>query len=238
MRLVNFCFAVLAGLVLVGSALGAPDPGSAAWPTGTAVVSYESERALAAALERQPARVARRIGSLRVVALRPQGNVERYARLIGAEPGIVRVERTATRVSRAEPALFSPQPGLPYQWQYSAVRADQVPAAVAQAAAGLTIAVIDTGADLSAPDLSAKAPQTYSIRKRLADVPDANGHGTFVAALAAGSSTNGDGIAGVGGEAGLMVVQAGGATGAFTDVDEVVEPPRLRLTILAPWSTA
>lgn len=221
MRLVNrFCFAVLAGLVLVGSALGAPDPGSAAWPTGTAVVSYESERALAAALERQPARVVRRIGSLRVVALRPQGNVERYARLIGAEPGIVRVERTATRVSRAEPALFSPQPGLPYQWQYSAVRADQVPAAVAQAAAGLTIAVIDTGADLSAPDLSAKAPQTYSIRKRLADVPDANGHGTFVAALAAGSSTNGDGIAGVGGEAGLMVVQAGGATGAFTDVDE------------------
>ena len=142
MRLVNrFCFAVLAGLVLVGSALGARDPGaSAAWPSGTAVVSYESEQALAAALDRHPARVVRRIGALRVAALLPQGNVERYARLIGAEPGIVRVERAATRVSRAEPALFSPQPGLPYQWQYSAVHADQVPAAVAQAAAGLTIA--------------------------------------------------------------------------------------------------
>ena len=222
MRLVNrFCFAVLAGLVLVGSALGARDPGaSAAWPSGTAVVSYESEQALTAALDRHPARVVRRIGALRVAALLPQGNVERYARLVGAEPGIVRVERTTMRVSRAEPALFSPQPGLPYQWQYSAVHADQVPAAVAQAAAGLTIAVIDTGADLGAPDLSAKAPQTFSVRKRLADVPDANGHGTFVAALAAGSSTNGDGIAGVGGEAGLMVVQAGGPTGAFTDVDE------------------
>ena len=222
MRLVNrFCFAVLAGLVLVGSALGARDPGaSAAWPSGTAVVSYESEQALTAALDRHPARVVRRIGALRVAALLPQGNVERYARLVGAEPGIVRVERTTMRVSRAEPALFSPQPGLPYQWQYSAVHADQVPAAVAQAAAGFTIAVIDTGADLGAPDLSAKAPQTFSVRKRLADVPDANGHGTFVAALAAGSSTNGDGIAGVGGEAGLMVVQAGGPTGAFTDVDE------------------
>ncbi len=222
MRLVNrFCFAVLAGLVLVGSALGARDPGaSAAWPSGTAVVSYESEQALTAALDRHPARVVRRIGALRIAALLPQGNVERYARLVGAEPGIVRVERTTMRVSRAEPALFSPQPGLPYQWQYSAVHADQVPAAVAQAAAGLTIAVIDTGADLGAPDLSAKAPQTFSVRKRLADVPDTNGHGTFVAALAAGSSTNGDGIAGVGGEAGLMVVQAGGPTGAFTDVDE------------------
>jgi subtilisin family serine protease len=51
-------------------------------------------------------------------------------------------------------------------------------------------------------------------------VPDPNGHGTFVAALAAGSSSNGDGIAGVAGEASLMVVQAGGSTGSFTDVDE------------------
>lgn len=222
MRLVNrFCFAVLAGLVLVGSALGARDPGaSAAWPSGTAVVSYESEQALAAALDRHPAQVVRRVGALRVAALRPQGSIERFTRLIGAEPGILRVERAATRVSRAEPSLFSPLPGLPYQWQYSAVHADQVPAAVAQAAAGLTIAVIDTGADLGAPDLSAKAPQTFSIRKRLADVPDVNGHGTFVAALAAGSSTNGDGIAGVGGDAGLMVVQAGGRSGAFSDVDE------------------
>ena len=222
MRLVNrFCFAVLAGLVLVGSALGARDPGaSAAWPSGTAVVSYESEQALAAALDRHPAQVVRRVGALRVAALRPQGSIERFTRLIGAEPGILRVERAATRVSRAEPSLFSPLPGLPYQWQYSAVHADQVPAAVAQAAAGLTIAVIDTGADLGAPDLSAKAPQTFSIRKRLADVPDVNGHGTFVAALAAGSSTNGDGIAGVGGDAGLMVVQAGGPSGAFSDVDE------------------
>ena len=64
MRLVNrFCFAVLAGLVLVGSAVGARDPGASdAWPSGTAVVSYESEQALTAALDRIPARVVRRIG--------------------------------------------------------------------------------------------------------------------------------------------------------------------------------
>ena len=67
---------------------------------------------------------------------------------------------------------------------------------MAQAAAGITIAVIDTGADLTAPDLSAKAPRTYSVRTGQPDVPDTNGHGTFVAALAAGSTTNGDGIAG------------------------------------------
>ena len=222
MRLVNrFCFTVLAGFVLVGSALGARDPGhSAAWPSGTAVVTYKSDEALAAALERHPAKVVRRVPPLRVVALRPAGSVQRFAQEIAAEPGIVRVERTSRRRSLEEPALVSFPNGLPYQWQFVAVRANEVPPAVVRAAAAVTIAVVDTGADLTAPDLSAKGPHTYSVRTRQADVPDTNGHGTFVAALAAGSSTNGDGIAGVGGDAGLMVVQAGGVGGAFTDVDE------------------
>jgi subtilisin family serine protease len=51
-------------------------------------------------------------------------------------------------------------------------------------------------------------------------VRDSNGHGTFVASLAAGSVTNGDGIAGSGGDAQLLVVKSGSASGAFTDVDE------------------
>jgi subtilisin family serine protease len=222
MRLINrSCFALLASLVLVGPALGARDPGaSAAWPSGTAVVTYESEHALVAALDRHPAKVINRVRPLRVVALRPAGSVERFAQEIAAEPGIARIERTSPRRSLDEPALVSFPNGLPYEWQYVAVRANEVPPAVARAAAAFTIAVIDTGADLSAPDLSAKAPQTYSVRTGRVDVPDTNGHGTFVAALAAGSSTNGDGIAGVGGDAGLMVVQAGGVGGAFTDVDE------------------
>jgi subtilisin family serine protease len=184
------------------------------------VVTYESERALAAALERYPAQVVRRLPSLHVAALRPSGNLERYARILGAEPGILRVERPAARRSLVEPALAFAAPAAPFQWQYSGIRADFVPPEVAAAAAGVTIAVIDTGADLTAPDLAAKAPLTYSVRSRTADVVDANGHGTFVAALAAGSSTNGDGIAGVGGEARLLVVQAGSASGAFTDLDE------------------
>jgi len=51
-------------------------------------------------------------------------------------------------------------------------------------------------------------------------VTDRNGHGTFVAALAAGSGSNGEGIAGVAGDAQLLIVQAGGPAGAFTDVEE------------------
>lgn len=221
MRLVNrFGLAVLAILAFAGSALGAQDPGaSAGWPSGTAVVSYQSEQSLAAALARHPATVTRRIPALRAAAVRPRGDVAGFAARIGSEPGIVAVQRAAARRSLVEPALASLS-NASFQWQYAAVRADQVPASVTQAAAAVTIAVVDTGADLGAPDLSAKSPQAYSVRSRLSTVSDPNGHGTFVAALAAGSSSNGDGIAGISGESPLLVIQAGGPDGSFTDVDE------------------
>ena len=91
---------------------------------------------------------------------------------------------------------------------------------MAQAAAGITIAVIDTGADLAAPDLAAKTPRTYSVRTKRAGVKDLNGHGTFVASLAAGSTSNGDGVVGTSGEARLMVIEAADRQGLFTDLDE------------------
>ena len=129
------------------------------------------------------------------------------------------MERTSARHSRAEPSLVA-SPDTAFQWQYAATHADQVPEAVAQAAAGITIAVIDTGADLAAPDLAAKTPRTYSVRTKRAGVKDLNGHGTFVASLAAGSTSNGDGVVGTSGEARLMVIQAADRQGLFTDLDE------------------
>jgi subtilisin family serine protease len=135
--------------------------------------------------------------------------------------GIRYLERVHARTSAAEPALFASTAfGAPYEWQYAAVHADAVPASVLRGAASVTIAVIDTGADLTAPDLSAKAPRTYNVRTGGADVHDVIGHGTFVASLAAGSVTNGEGVAGFGGDARLLVIKASGLAGSFTDVDE------------------
>lgn len=213
--------AALAVLVASGTALAAPDSGEhAAWPQGTVVVTYASASALTSALARHPAPVVRRLPALRAVALKPSGDVGHYATLLAAEPGIARVERAAPRRMHVEPAFAKTSSGVAAQWQFSATHADQVPAAVAAAASAVTIAVIDTGADLQAPDIAAKAPHTYSVRTRTADVTDLNGHGTFVAALAAGSGSNGNGVAGVAGDAQLMVVQAGGPSGSFTDVEE------------------
>jgi len=196
-------------------------PGPGAWPGGTAVVTYANERALAAALRAHPADIVSRLPALRAVEVRPPRGPARFARVLAGFPGIDRVEPQRHRRPAAEPGLvvWAPAVEAP-QWQHAAARIDAVPEDVLRAAASVTIAVIDTGADVTAPDLAAKAPVSHDVRSRKPTAIDRNGHGTFVAALAAGSVTNGEGIAGAGGDARLLVVKAGRDDGSFTDVDE------------------
>jgi subtilisin family serine protease len=96
------------------------------------------------------------------------------------------------------------------EWQLHAAHVDQVPDAVLQSAATVKIAVIDTGADVTAPDLAARAPETWNTRTRSSDVRDVNGHGTFVASIVAAAS----------GDAKLLVIKSGSDGGSFTDIDE------------------
>src|SRR5262249_57423177 len=123
--------------------------------------------------------------------------------------GVRYVERVVTRHLATEPALFSTSSGTPYEWQYAASHEDTVPGSVLRAASAVKIAVIDTGADLSAPDIAAKSPWTYNLQTGGPDVRDVNGHGTFVSSLAAGSVANNDGVAGFAGAAQLLLRKAG-----------------------------
>jgi Subtilisin-like serine proteases len=155
------------------------------------------------------------------VQVRPAGDAAAFAANVSRLPGIRFVQATAARHENVEPALALPfgRP-LPWEWQYAVTHEDAVDPAILRAAAAITIAVIDTGADMTAPDLAAKAPAAYNERSGTSDVRDAIGHGTFVAALAAGSVTNGEGIAGFGGDAQLLIIKAGVGDGSFTDLDE------------------
>jgi subtilisin family serine protease len=120
-----------------------------------------------------------------------------------------------------EPALAQTyQPGVAWEWQWDAARVNQVPDSVLRAAAAVRIAVIDSGADLGAPDVADKHPATWSVLSRSTGVRDTLGHGTFVSSLAAGSVENGVGISGFGGDAQLLVLQAIDSDGYVTDVDE------------------
>ncbi len=196
---------------------GLPVRGSAV-PTPLAV-GYSSERALRGALARHPGVVLRRLNALHIAEVRPAE--PGFARAVRRLDGIRFVERARPRSSAVEPALFLASPfGVPYEWEFQATHADAVPAAVLQAASSVTIAVIDTGADLAAPDLAAKSPGSYNVRTGTAAVSDTNGHGTFVSSLAAGSTTNSEGVAGFGGNARLLVVKASRPDGTLTDLDE------------------
>jgi subtilisin family serine protease len=211
---------------LVATALTAPN--AAATPSikpdpvrRNVVVAYSSKAALDDALANFPARVVRRLPHLNAVEVDPEGHRDLFAAGVSEQPGIAYVDGLVRRQPQAEPALVALfRPGLPYEWQYVATRANLVPDAVLRAAASVKVAIVDTGADVTHPDLAAKAPETYDVVRKRTDVRDRDGHGTFVASLAGGSITNGDGIAGFSGDAQLMIIKASGSDGMFTDVDE------------------
>jgi subtilisin family serine protease len=212
-------FAVaLAALTLAAGGAAARAPHAP--PPERATVGYVDAAALRAVLLQPGVTLVRTLPKLHAAEVRVSGDATAFVAAARRLPGVAYVERAAPRLSHAEPALALAASGRALQWQYAATRLDAVPATVQRAASSLTIAIVDTGADLSAPDLAAKAPRAYSVSTRSADVRDANGHGTFVASLAAGSSTNNEGIAGAGGDAQLLVVQAGRQSGSFTDVEE------------------
>jgi hypothetical protein len=211
MRFVGVTFiAAWFALLAAAAAVASPRP--------LLAVGYASPASLRAAVAGR-ADVVRLSPRLRVAEVR--GVSPGVAASLRRSPGIRYVEPVHARTSTFEPALFASNAfGAPYEWQYAAAHADAVPTSILRAARAVTIAVIDTGADLTAPDLAAKTPRAYNVRTGGIDVRDTIGHGTFVASLAAGSVTNGEGVAGFGGDAKLLVIKASGLAGSFTDVDE------------------
>jgi subtilisin family serine protease len=161
-------------------------------------------------------RVVRRVPALHVAEVRIAG--ARARRRLAARSGIRYVTTPTARFESGGRLVTSTAgAGVP-EWEWHATHSDSVPDWVRHSAASITIAVVDTGADLTVPALAGKAPTTWNVGSGSPVVSDAIGHGTFVAALAAGSS---DDLSGFGGDARLQIVQANrdGSPG-FSDVDE------------------
>jgi subtilisin family serine protease len=209
--------ALLSGLVALAAFL-APAAATTPRTKDRAVVGFQSNAALAEALARFPgAKIVRRIPHMKTVEIELFGDAKEFSSL----SGITFAHRPLERTPQVEPALAAAfRPGLPYEWQYVATRVHEVPAPVLRAAGAIKIAVIDTGADVTHPDLAAKTPETWDIVHKREGVADKDGHGTFVSSLAAGSVTNNEGIAGFGGDAKLLMVKAVGNGDSFSDVDE------------------
>ena len=78
--------------------------------------------------------------------------------------------------------------------------------------AGVTIAIIDSGVDLSHPDLVGNLVAGFNLYDNNTNPADVCGHGTAVAGTAAASSNNGQGVAGVAGQSKIMPLRV-----AFSD---------------------
>ncbi len=90
-------------------------------------------------------------------------------------------------------------------------------ATTAAQASTVNVAVIDTGIDLSHPDLNAVGGTTCVLGGSSAQ--DDNGHGTLVAGIAAGVSNNSIGVAGVAWRGGIIPVKVLDADGVGTDAE-------------------
>ncbi|MBO9542182.1 peptidase S8 [bacterium] len=78
------------------------------------------------------------------------------------------------------------------------------------------IAVIDSGVDMTHPDLKDKIVKAYNVFSKDANVKDMNGHGTHCAGIAA-AALNGVGTAGVAPNCGIMAVQVLNSQGGGSD---------------------
>ena len=163
-------------------------------------------------------RVVQRIPALHTAEVRV-ANV-RGERQLRARPGIRFVQGVRARVDSGGPSFSTSSALAVPEWQWTAAHADAVPSWVTAAASSITIAVIDTGADTTAPSIAAKNPITYNVVTSSPVVHDSVGHGTFVASLAAGSVSDPSGMSGFGGNARLMIVQANRGGTGFSDLDE------------------
>ncbi len=188
-------------------------------------VTYTSHAALVRALRMHPARLLRIVAPLHVAELRPSGTTAVYVQAVRRAPGIVGARATVARRAADSPLVGSARyfgkdsaDGAAGEWQYHAVGVDRVPPDVLAAAARVTIAVVDTGADVTSPALVGKVRRTYDVRTGRHRVKDRSGHGTFVASLAGGRNVSKSGFVGFGGAARLLVVKVSNSR-TFSDVD-------------------
>jgi subtilisin family serine protease len=166
----------------------------------------EDAAAVAARLRRLGVRP-RLIDSLGVLA----GRAPSPARLVAAlrgDPRVEYVEPDARLEVNAEPFdAVDPDIHRPYTWAYGAVNAAHAIAA-AGGGSGRLVAVLDTGADTSHPDLAANLVPGFDARDGSRDVTDFLGHGTFVAGLISAVDGNGIGTKGVAGRTRVLPIRA------------------------------
>jgi subtilisin family serine protease len=181
-----------------------------AYSSGEAVIGVRggvAGRALAAALG---LRSVEWLPALRLVEV--SGAPGLLAALAGrSDPRIRYVEPLAKGVPahvRNDPLTYEidPATGVPWEWQFHAVGADQA-LSIAQGDPSILVGVVDSGLS-PVPDLKGKVAETFWDPTVNRSAADTIGHGTFVSSIIAARNDDGFGLAGFCGACRLAVYKA------------------------------
>ncbi len=131
------------------------------------------------------------------------------AAALGGDPRVAYVERDAKLRAAVTDQFDKTDPNTlrKFTWAYDAVRAGEALAAVG-GGSGRVVSVIDTGLDVTHPDLAGQFRRTFDTKSRGPNVTDFAGHGTFVTGLIAALANNGIGGKGVAGTTKVFAVRA------------------------------
>src|SRR5439155_15557679 len=156
------------------------------------------------------------VAALRLHTIETSGDtLDQTIKNYQSDPLTSSVEREKIRSAGAAPS----DAAYPDQWALPKIGWDSVYGTVSPADSA-TIAVLDTGVDSSQPDLAGRLVPGYSAFTGSDPTSDPNGHGTWLGSIAAASTDNGQGIAGVAySGASIMPVQVLDSTGAGQDGD-------------------
>jgi subtilisin family serine protease len=158
---------------------------------------------VAAVAGRAGARTTRRVPRLQAVSLDVPAAVagSLQARLLD-RADVRSVEPVHRRWLLEEPA----DPRFAEQRTYlDAIRATTAWSRPAHGSPSVRIAVVDSGVDVTHPDLAGKVAGTYNAVQPGTGVRDLVGHGTGVASIAAAATGNGVGISGAGYDSAVLV---------------------------------
>jgi type VII secretion-associated serine protease mycosin len=149
-----------------------------------------------------------------------------YLPLLSKSPAPVEPTPTPTQPPVTPTSTPSPEPTgrMPndayyqsYQWNLRQINAPQ--AWTITTGQPVVIAVVDTGVDLSHPDLAAHVVPGYNVISPTISADDDEGHGSHVAGIAAAVTDNSTGVAGVSWNARIMPVKVLDAEGSGSSAD-------------------
>ena len=174
---------------------------------------------VALALTRSGARLDKTINRINVHVLQvPEPALDHIAEALMKTSMFAFVERDGVLHRAAATAVTPNDPGFSSQWHLNAIQSPYA-WSVTQGSSSVVIAVIDSGADLTHPDLSSALVPGWDFLTGTANAQDSggdSGHGTAVSGTAAAATDNGTGVAGVGWSTKIMPLKVVDSTGSAT----------------------